>query len=125
VIAWFMGVGAIFGVMNTMFAAIGHRIKDIAVMRIMGYASRDILLSFLLEAVLISLIGGGLGLGLGYATNGLTRSTAVGSRQIEFAFKVDGGIVLLAGGFTVGMGIMGGLLPAMSAMRIKPLEALR
>ena len=124
-IAWFMGVGAVFGVMNTMFAAIGQRIKDIAVMRIMGYASVEILLSFLLEAVLISLIGGGLGLGLGYLTNGLTRSTAVGARQIEFAFRVDGQILLLAGLFTIGMGILGGLLPALSAMRIKPLEALR
>jgi ABC-type lipoprotein release transport system permease subunit len=125
VIAWFMGVGATFGVMNTMFAAIGHRIKDIAVMRIMGYASFDILLSFLLEAILISLIGGSLGLALGYATNGLTRSTAIGARQIEFAFRVDGGIVTLAAIFTIALGILGGILPAMSAMRIKPLEALK
>jgi ABC-type antimicrobial peptide transport system permease subunit len=62
---------------------------------------------------------------LGYLTNGLTRSTAVGARQIEFAFRVDGQILMLAGLFTVGIGILGGLLPAISAMRIKPLRALR
>jgi putative ABC transport system permease protein len=125
VIAWFMGIGAIFGVMNTMFAAIGQRIKDIAVLRIMGFQARDILLSFLLEAVLIAFLGGALGLALGYCANGITRSAPIGSRQIEFAFDVNGSTVLVAAVFTGIMGILGGLLPALSAMRIKPLEALR
>jgi putative ABC transport system permease protein len=124
VIAWFMGVGAMFGVMNTMFAAIGQRTKDIAVLRIMGFEARDILLSFLLEAILIAVIGGLLGVALGAATNGLTRSASLGARQIDFAFRVDGGILVFAAIFTVIMGILGGLLPALSAMRIKPLEAL-
>jgi putative ABC transport system permease protein len=125
VIAWFMGVGAIFGVMNTMFAAIGQRTKDIAVLRIMGFVPGEILLSFLVEALLIALLGGLLGVALGAATNGITRSTSVGARQIDFAFRVDGTILTFAALFTVVMGILGGLLPAMSAMRIKPLEALR
>ena len=125
VIAWFMGVGAMFGVMNTMFAAIGQRTKDIAVLRIMGFESGEILLSFLMEAILISLIGGLLGVALGAATNGLTRSASIGARQIDFAFRVDVGILAFAALFTVVMGILGGLLPALSAMRIKPLEALR
>jgi ABC-type antimicrobial peptide transport system permease subunit len=124
VIAWFMGVGAMFGVMNTMFAAIGQRTKDIAVLRIMGFESGDILLSFLLEAILIAAIGGLLGVALGAATNGLTRSAAIGARQIDFAFRVDAGIVTFAALFTFVMGALGGLLPALSAMRIKPLEAL-
>jgi ABC-type lipoprotein release transport system permease subunit len=124
VIAWFMGVGAMFGVMNTMFAAIGQRTKDIAVLRIMGFESADIVLSFLLEAVLIAAIGGLLGVALGAATNGLTRSASIGARQIDFAFRVDGGIIAFAAVFTLVMGILGGLLPALSAMRIKPLEAL-
>lgn len=124
VIAWFMGVGAIFGVMNTMFAAIGQRTKDIAVLRIMGFESRDILLSFMLEAILIALIGGALGLALGGTANGITRSTAVGARQIDFALRVDGNIIAFSAAFTVFMGILGGLLPALSAMRVKPLEAL-
>ncbi|MGH7168683.1 MAG: ABC transporter permease, partial [Gemmataceae bacterium] len=124
VIAWFMGVGAMFGVMNTMFAAIGQRTKDIAVLRIMGFESGDILLSFLIEALLIAAIGGLLGVALGAATNGITRSASLGVRQIDFAFRVDGPILIFAGLFTVIMGILAGLLPALTAMRIKPLEAL-
>jgi putative ABC transport system permease protein len=124
VIAWFMGVGAMFGVMNTMFAAIGQRTKDIAVLRIMGFEARDIVLSFLLEAILIAVIGGLLGVALGAATNGITRSASLGARQIDFAFRVDGGILAFAALFSVIMGVLGGLLPALSAMRIKPLEAL-
>lgn len=125
VIAWFMGLGAIFGVMNTMFAAIGQRVKDIAVLRILGFRSRDILISFLIEALLIAALGGTLGSALGYAANGLTQRAELGSHQFEFAFRVDTTSLLLAGVFSLIMGILGGLLPAMSAMRIKPLETLR
>ena len=70
-------------------------------------------------------LGGGLGLALGYATNGLTQTTAIGARQIDFSFRVDASTVTFAGIFTVVMGVLGGVLPALSAMRIKPLEALR
>jgi putative ABC transport system permease protein len=125
VIAWFMGVGAMFGIMNTMVAAIAQRTKDIAVLRIMGFEAGDILLSFLLEAVLIALVGGGLGLALGCTTNGVTRSTSLGARQIDISFHVDTAIVLFTGVFTLVMGILGGGIPALSAMRIKPLESLR
>jgi putative ABC transport system permease protein len=125
VVAWFMGIGALFGVMNTMFAAIGQRAKDIAVLRILGFAARDILLSFLIEAILIAIVGGLCGVALGAAVNGITHSIALGARYIDFAFRVDGNILVFAGIFSVIMGILGGLLPALSAMRIKPLEALR
>jgi ABC-type lipoprotein release transport system permease subunit len=124
-IAWFMGVGAMFGVMNTMFAAIVQRTKDIAVLRIMGFEAGDILLAFLLEALLIAVSGGGVGLALGYATNGFTQTAALGSRQIDFSFRVDAGIVAFAAAFALVMGVLGGALPAMTAMRVKPLEALR
>ncbi len=125
VIAWFMGVGAMFGVMNTMFAAIAQRTKDIAVLRIMGYEAVHILLSFLFEATLIAALGGGLGLALGCAANGFTQSASLGARQIDFSFRVDAAIVAFAAAFTVALGLLGGVLPGLSAMRIKPLEALR
>jgi putative ABC transport system permease protein len=124
-IAGFMAVGAVFGVMNTMFAAIGQRIKDIAVLRIMGFMPYEILISFLLEALLIAMIGGSLGALLGYATNGLTQNASIGAHTVEFAFKVDGPILMGAAIFSLVMGVLGGLIPAMSAMRVKPLEALR
>ncbi len=125
IIAWFMGVGAIFGVMNTMFAAIGQRRKDIAVLRILGFKPYEILISFLLEAILISIVGGFLGIMIGMAVNGFSRSTAVGAREVEFAFKVTESTIMFAAGFSISMGIMGGLLPALSVVRVQPLEALK
>ena len=124
-IAGFMGMGALFAVMNTMFAAIGQRVKDIAVMRLMGFEPWEILLSFLLEAVLIGALGGVLGLALGYTTNGVTGSASIGARQIDFSFHVNPGMVAVVAAFTAVMSVLGGLLPAFSAMRIKPIEALK
>jgi ABC-type antimicrobial peptide transport system permease subunit len=108
-----------------MFAAIGQRVKDIAVMRLMGFASGEILVSFLLEALFIAALGGGLGLGIGCGLNGATRSASLGARQVDFTFHVDQTIVIAVATFTVVMGTLGGLLPALSAMRVKPLAALR
>ena len=125
VIAIFMSVGTVLGVTNTMFAAIGARTKDIAVMRLMGFGRIEILLSFLIEALLIALAGGLLGSMLGYTMNGLTLNTAMGAKQIAFAFKVDLSILMTGAFFTLGMGLIGGLLPALSAMRVSPLQALR
>lgn len=125
VIAGFMGLGAVLGITNTMFAAIGQRIKDIAVLRLLGFGRREILISFLLEALLIAAVGGACGSLLGYAINGLSLSTAVGAKIVAFAFKVDGQILATAAGFTFVMGFVGGALPALSAMRVSPLEALR
>jgi len=126
-IAFFMAIGAVFGVANTMFAAIGERIKDIAVMRLLGFGRREILLSFLIEAVLIAVVGAACGSLLGYTVNGWTLDTALGtsSKSIAFAFQVDTSIVVTAWLFALAMGILGGLLPAMSTMRVGPLEAMR
>lgn len=125
IIAWFMGIGAIFGVMNTMFAAIGARRKDIAVLRILGFKPSEILISFLLEALLISAIGGGLGIAIGTLANGVSSSASVGAREVEFAFRVTESTITFAAGFALSMGVLGGLLPALSVIRVQPLEALR
>ncbi|MEX0610895.1 MAG: ABC transporter permease, partial [Pirellulales bacterium] len=101
VIAGFMAVGAVFGVMNTMFAAIGQRIKDIAVLRILGFRKGDILISFLLEAMLIAVLGGGAGLALGYALNGLSLQAIVGSKSVAFAFVVDSRAIATGTTFTL------------------------
>jgi ABC-type lipoprotein release transport system permease subunit len=125
VISVFMGIGAVFGVTNTMFAAIGERIKDIAVMRLLGFTRPQILISFLLETLLIAAVGTLLGLFLGYCVNGLTLSTALGGKSVAFAFEVDTPIVLIGIGFALVMGVIGGLTPAMSAMSVDPLETMR
>jgi len=125
VIAFFMSVGTVLGVTNTMFAAISQRTKDIAVLRLLGYKQWEILTSFLIEALLIAAFGGLVGSAIGYLINGVSLSAAVGSKQVAFAFTVDSQILLTALGFTFGMGLIGGLLPAFSAMRVRPIEALR
>lgn len=125
VIGIFMAIGAALGVTNTMFAAIGARITDIAVLRVLGFSRVQVLAAFLLESQLIAVAGGSLGCLLGYALNGLTLEAAVGAKKVAFAFQIDASVLLAAAAFTLVMGLLGGLLPALSAMRVKPLESLR
>jgi ABC-type antimicrobial peptide transport system permease subunit len=127
----FMAIGGIFGVMNTMFAAISQRSKDIGVLRILGYARWQILVSFLLESLLIAIAGGLLGCLIGSLSNGWTATSVVGSGQGGFGKTV---ILRLAVGantiavcvvLTLIMGFAGGLIPAWRATRLRPLEAMR
>jgi ABC-type antimicrobial peptide transport system permease subunit len=129
-IAAVMGVGGMFGLMNTMFAAVSQRLNDIGVLRVMGYTRGQILLSFLLESLLLALVGGGLGLLLGYLVNGVEQtgmisSGAGGGKFVVFKMTVDAWVLKLCVGFTLAMGLLGGLLPALSAMRLKLLDTLR
>ena len=129
-VAIVMAVGGVFGVMNTMFAAISQRTKDIGVLRILGFASWQILVSFLLESLVLALVGGLLGCALGYLANGWTASSIVGSGQgggksVVLKLVVDANILAAGLLLTLIMGGLGGLLPALSAMRLKPLESLR
>jgi ABC-type lipoprotein release transport system permease subunit len=129
-VAVVMAVGGVFGVMNTMFAAIASRIKDIGVMRIIGFARWQILLSFFFEAMLIALIGGLLGCAIGSLADGLTASSIArsgqgGGKSVVLKLVVDGKIILTGILFSLGMGAIGGLAPALSAMRLKPLDAVR
>jgi putative ABC transport system permease protein len=120
-----MAVGAAFGITNTMFAAISQRVKDIAVLRILGFAKPDILISFLLEALLIAALGSVIGIGLSYLVNGVSLTTAVGSKSVAFAFAVNRRAIITSVVFTFVTAFLGGLLPAMSAMRVTPLESFR
>jgi hypothetical protein len=131
IVAVLMAIGGVFGVMNTMFAAISGRTKDIGVLRIIGFARWQILVSFLLESLLIALAGGLLGCAIGYLSNGLTATSIVsggqgGGGKFVVLELVIGADTLLAGLLlALAMGALGGLLPAISAMRLKPLESLR
>jgi putative ABC transport system permease protein len=125
-----MAVGGIFGVMNTMFAAISNRIKDIGVLRVLGYARRHILVSFLLESLVIALLGGLLGCALGSLASGTTVNSVVGGsggggKFVVLQLVVDARIWAAGVFLTLLMGLLGGLVPALSAVRLKPLEALR
>jgi ABC-type antimicrobial peptide transport system permease subunit len=129
-VAGIMALGGVFGVMNTMFAAIRQRTTDIGLLRILGFARWQVLVSFLLESLLIAGLGGLLGCALGSLVNGVTTTSFVdtsggGLKRVSFQMIVDGNTLGAAVLFTLVMGLLGGLLPALSAMRLKPLESLR
>jgi putative ABC transport system permease protein len=130
IVTVFVSVGGVFGVMNTMFAAISQRIKDIGVMRLLGFARRQILFSFLLESLVIALVGGAAGCLLGTIADGWTATTVItghtgGGKFVVLKLVVDAQILAVGILIALGMGLIGGLLPALAAMRLKALDALR
>lgn len=125
-----LAIGGVLGVMITMFAAIAQRTKDIGVLRIIGFAPWQVLVSFFLESVLLACIGGLLGCAIGSLCNGLSATSVVGgqgasSKSIVLQVVVDGQILAIGMVFALVMGCVGGLIPALTAMRLKPLDAVR
>jgi len=124
IITLIMAIGAIFGAMNTMYAAVGNRSREIAVLLTLGFTPFAILVSFMFESVFLSLLGGILGCLLAIPINGITTSTTnwASFSEIAFAFRVTPigmGIGML---FAALMGVVGGFLPARQAAR-QPLAA--
>jgi ABC-type antimicrobial peptide transport system permease subunit len=129
-IAIVMAIGGLLGVMITMYAAVSQRSKDIGVLRLLGYRRWQVLCSFLLEALVIGVVGGILGVLLGSLAHGVEANSIVtgaggGGKSIILKLTVDSGIILRGFVFSVAMGILGGIFPALSAMRLRPLESLR
>ena len=124
-----LAVGGVFGVMNTMFAAISQRTKDIGVLRLMGYGRRHIVASFLLEALVIGLIGGVIGCAIGALSNGYEATSILNgggsSKTVVLHLTVDAYVLSAGVLLTMLMALIGGLLPALNAMRLTALEALR
>jgi hypothetical protein len=130
VVVVIMAIGGVFGVMNTMFAAIAQRTKDIGVLRILGFSRWQVLVSFFAESLLLALVGGLIGCALGSLCNGWTASSIVssgpgGGKSVVLKLTVDARILGVGLLFSLIMGCLGGLLPALSAMRLRPLEAVR
>jgi ABC-type lipoprotein release transport system permease subunit len=126
-VAIIMGVGAVFGAMNTMYAIVAARTREIGTLRALGFSRRAILFSFVLESVTLALAGGAIGCLLAFPMNGY--STGTGQTQsfseIAFAFRITPEIVTTALIFAVAMGVIGGLLPAFRAARLPITSALR
>lgn len=126
-VAAIMAIGAVFGALNTMYSAVADRGKEIATMRALGFGGPAVVFSFLLEALLISFVGGVLGCLAVLRLNGLTTSTINFQTfsNLAFAFKITPG--LLAGGiiFALVMGALGGFFPAVRAARLPVATALR
>jgi ABC-type antimicrobial peptide transport system permease subunit len=122
-----MAVGSSFAAMNTMYAAVARRAREVGTLRVLGFSRGSILTSFFLESIVLSVIGGIVGILLVLPLNGIT--TAMGSfvtiSEITFNFDVSP-LVMAAGiGFAIFMGAVGGLFPARSAARKEILVALR
>jgi ABC-type antimicrobial peptide transport system permease subunit len=129
-VAIIMAVGGVFGVMNTMFASIAARIKEVGVLRILGFKRWQILISFMLESLAIGLVGGILGCLIGSLANGWEAASTLsggngGGKSVTLTMAVDTQILAAGLLFTLVMGRLGGLVPALSAMRMEILESLR
>jgi ABC-type lipoprotein release transport system permease subunit len=130
VVALVMAAGGALGITNTMFAAISQRSKDIGVLRLLGFTRGQVLRSFLLESLVIALVGGLLGCALGYLANGWTATSMLqsgmgGGRSVVLKLVVDGPTLAICLGFSLVMGAVGGLIPALTATRLRPLESMR
>jgi putative ABC transport system permease protein len=122
-----MGIGAVFGAMNTMYAIVAARTREIGTLRALGFSRSSILFSFVVESVLLAVAGGLLGCLLAAPVNGL--STASGQTpsfsEVAFAFHITPAILLWGIAFATTMGFLGGLLPAFRAARRPITLALR
>ncbi len=122
-----MAVGAVFGAMNTMYAAVGSRTREIATLLILGFSPLAVMGSFLVESVLLSLLGGALGCLIALPINGIVTSTTnfTSFSEVAFAFRVTPralGVGLL---FAAAMGVAGGFLPALRAARRPLAQSVR
>jgi ABC-type antimicrobial peptide transport system permease subunit len=120
-------LGAVIGAMITMYAAVSNRTGEIGTMRALGFQQRSILAAFLVEALLLGFIGGCVGLFLASFMQLFTVSTMNFQTfsELAFSFTLTLDIVYQAMGFSLIMGLLGGLLPAIRASRMKIVEALR
>ena len=126
-VAVIMAVGSCFAAMNTMYAAVARRSREIGTLRVLGFSKGGILLSFFIESVVLALAGGLLGVLLVMPLNNLT--TGIGSfttfTEISFQYRVTPQIMFLGVAFGVFMGAIGGIFPAAAAARKEILTALR
>ena len=126
-VAGVMGIGAIFGALNTMYSAVSERSREIATMRAIGFGAAAIVVSFIFEALFISLIGGVVGCAAILPLNGFTTSAMNWQTfsHLAFAFRVTPLLLGIGVGFALLMGLAGGVPPAIRAARRPVVLALR
>jgi len=126
-VAAVMAIGAIFGALNTMYSAVAERGREIGTMRAIGFTGAAVVFSFMVEALLISFVGGALGCVAVLPVNGLT--TGAMNLQtfshVAFAFLITPDLLVKGVVFALVMGVLGGLLPAVRAASVPVASALR
>lgn len=127
VVTLIMALGAVFAALNSMYAAVATRGKEIATLRAIGFGGLPVLLSVMIEALLLALAGGALGAVLAYVLfNNMTVSTlGQNFTQVVFNFKVTPELVARGLIISVAIGMIGGLLPALRAARLPVTTGLR
>lgn len=127
VIGAIMAIGAVFGALNTMYAAVAGRAGEIATMRAIGFRGLPVVVAVMLETMLLALLGGILGAAVAWlGFNGYTVST-LGSNfsQVVFSFRVSPELLWSGLKWALGIGLVGGLFPALRAARMPVTDALR
>jgi putative ABC transport system permease protein len=126
-VAGIMAIGSSFAAMNTMYAAVAYRSREIATLRVIGFSRPSILTSFVLEAVLLSILGAVVGIILMLPFNGMTTGTSNQTTfsEVVFGLQMTPAVVAYAVLFAVLMGLIGGIFPAWHASRREIIAALR
>ena len=126
-VALVMGVGAILGALNTMYSAVAERAREIAVLRALGFGRGSVVVSFLVESLLIALVGGIIGCLAVLPVNGVTTGTMNWQTfsHLSFAFRITPDLLGLGLVFALLMGVLGGLPPAIRAARANVAVTLR
>ena len=127
-IATLMGLGALFGALNTMYSAVAGRTREIATLRALGFGAGPVVVSVLVESVLLSIVGGGLGAAAAYLLFDGYRASTINWQtfsQVTFAFRVTPLLLGNAIAFATVIGLLGGLFPALRAARLPIASGLR
>lgn len=126
-VALVMAVGAVFAALNTMYAAVAERSREIATMRALGFGGGTVVLSFVVESLFVALVGGLLGCLAVLPMNGFTTGTINWQTfsHLAFAFRITPGLLLQGLAFALLMGLVGGVPPAVRAVRRPVAVALR
>lgn len=123
-----MSVGALFSAMNTLYASVAARTREIGTLRVLGYRRRSILLGFLLEGAMLAAVGGAIGCAVAYlGWNGVSTGTFGQETftEIVFDFQVTPALMGKALVFAVGVGLVGSFLPALRAARLPVIASLK
>ena len=122
-----MSIGAVFSAMNTMYASVGARTREVGTLRVLGFRRRTVLLSFIIEGAFLALLGGILGCILAFYVNGKTTGTLNFSSfsEVVFEFRITPGLILHGLIFSVIVGVVGSLLPAIRAARLPVIASLK
>jgi ABC-type antimicrobial peptide transport system permease subunit len=126
-ISFIMAVGAGFAGMNTMYAAVARRTREIGTLRVLGFGRFSILVAFVLESLAIAILGVGIGILFALPLNFISTGTSnfATFSEIAFNFRVTPELMVSALIFGAGIGFLGSLLPSLRASRFKIVDALR